>query len=228
MGKFVILLGGKPMRLAIYQRVSTKDQSLEHQERAINSWIEEQGYNPSSVIRFSDDGVSGAVGQLKRRGYAKLLEAVVAGKVERVLMFETSRASRDFMEYLRFLELCSQHKTEVEVIGKGLQSFATSQDMLLASVHAFLNQAEREKISERTRSGLKAARARGARLGAPAGNSNRLGRCKEYSAELVAAIQRLAKHGLSNRAIAVELGSRFTPRQISYNTVRQIRLRHSI
>lgn len=218
--RVVLLIGGQPMRIATYFRCSTDEQTIDHQEAAVNQWIEKQGYDLSDVYRFTDEGKSGKT--TNRPGYQKLLEQVSSGEVDRIIMFETSRASRDFMDYLRFLELCQKNKTEVEIIGKGVQSFATSQDMLMASVHAFINQAERERISERTKSALAERKRQGVKLGAPKGNQYRKGKKIYDDPRLAEEVRRLAKEGLSNRAIAEAVGERFTGRKMSYETVRRL------
>lgn len=219
--RVAILFGGSPMKIAAYFRCSTDEQSIQHQEQAVNDWVESQGYEPSKVVRFTDEGKSGRTQD--RPGYLQMLEQVSNGTVDRIIMFETSRASRNFMEYLRFLELCQKNNTEVEIIGKGVQSFATSQDMLMASVHAFLNQAERERISERTKSALAERKRQGVRLGAPNGNQNRKGKRKVYDPNLVREVLKLADEGYSNRAIASELSKKTPAIRVSYETVRRIR-----
>lgn len=199
----VLAIAGRPtMTIASYLRVSTDAQSVSHQQNAVETWAKERGYKVSDIIYFRDEGISGALPKTKRPGFNALLGGVVAGKIKRVLVFETSRLSRDFLTYLEFLQTCHQHQCAVEVIGKGEQAFATSQDMLVASIHAFLGQAEREKISERTKSGLAGAKAKGKKLGAPRGHSRNKGWTKEHDRDQVKQVVELKRQGLSDRKIA--------------------------
>ena len=205
----ILLAGGQNMNIAAYLRVSTDSQSVAHQQNAVEEWAKARGYKTSELIYFKDEGISGALPKSKRAGFNALLTGVMAGKVKRVLVFETSRLSRDFLTYLEFLSTCQKQGCSVEVIGKGEQAFSTSQDMLMASIHAFLGQAEREKISERTKSGLAAAKARAMaegralKLGAPKGHSRNLGWQKEHDPALVRQVLNLEKKGLSCRQIAL-------------------------
>ncbi len=215
------------MTIAIYTRVSTDHQSTEHQQTAIANWVKKQGYETSDIIHITDEGISGKYGAEKRPGYSSLLEGIARGKVRKVILFETSRASRDFLEYLRFLKLCHDNKCQVEVIDKGPILFESSQDMLMASIHAFLAQAEREKISERTRSGLAHARNKGVKLGAPKGNNYREGKLKEHPKELIRDVLRLRSKGLTYREIASTIDRKYTPSPMTDVTIMNIFKRYS-
>lgn len=210
---------GQAMSLGVYYRVSTDGQSIDHQRRAVWDWIGRQGYANLEIIEYLDEGLSGALGAAGRPGFAALLDAIRGRRVTRCLMFEPSRASRDFMAFLKFLELCSESACVVEVVGTGTQAFETSTDKLMAAVQGFVAQAEREKIAERTRSGLANARAHGVKLGAPKGHRRNLGRRKKYPEALVAEVRRYTAKGLSCRDIAEILGARFTKRPIAHTTV---------
>jgi DNA invertase Pin-like site-specific DNA recombinase len=198
-------------KIAAYVRVSTDGQSVEHQRESVMAYALQRGYHPSQITFYSDDGISGSSRSRKdRKGYLKLLKDMVEGKVKRVLVFESSRASRDFFDYLDFVRLCRDHEVKLEVVGKGEVGLENSQDLLMASIAAFLGQAERENISKRTRSGLALAKARGVKLGAPKGNSNRAGKVK-YAPEMRLKADELRSHGLTYQAIAEELSKDFGP-----------------
>ena len=122
--------------------------------------------------------------------------------MSKVLVFEASRTSRDFFDYLDFLRLCRDHGTKLDIVGKGEVQFERSEDLLLASIHAFLSQAEREKISERTKSGLRKAKLSGQILGAPKGNVNRQGKTKDYDPKLVQRVLSLSKKGVTIQQVA--------------------------
>ncbi len=197
-----LIVAGKPMSIAVYTRVSTDQQSIAHQRNAVAERLALHNYAPSQVVTYSDEGISGAINDSRRPGFTKLIESVMKGRVRRVLVFETSRLSRDFMSYLKFLEMCKAHSCLVEVIGKGPVDFATSEDMLLASIAAFTAQAERERIRERVKSGVKAAQERGVKFGAKKGDQRRLGYRKEHDQSLVEEVLTLRKDGLPLRSIA--------------------------
>jgi DNA invertase Pin-like site-specific DNA recombinase len=223
----IIMLCGRPRMkgIAAYLRVSTDLQSSSHQRASIVAYAATLGYNESDLIFYADDGVTGASHGLPRRpNYKRLLTDIIQGKVAKVLVFEASRTSRDFFDYLDFLRICRDHSVKLDIVGKGEVPFERSEDLLLASIHAFLSQAEREKISERTKSGLKKARLAGQRLGAPKGNINRQGKTKDYDPKLIRQVLALSKKGLSLRMVAELVTSDTAP--ISYQVVSRILKRH--
>lgn len=214
------------MILAVYFRCSTSSQDLEHQRVSVKNWIVSQGYQPEKVLEFEDEGISGA--KSDRPGFQSLIKAVKNGEVDHILMFESSRASRNMLDYLKFMELTSKVGVKIEVVGKGIQGFESSQDMLIASIQAFLGQAERENISKRIKSGLERAKASGRVLGAPKGHTRNTGRRKKHPKEMVEEIEKWTAKGLSCQSIAEILGTRFSEKQPSYMTVRRIQQREGM
>lgn len=228
-GSMAIMLGGRnKMTIAIYYRVSTDTQSIDHQKHTINEWIKEKGYSKADIVEYIDEGISGKHGADKRPGFAALLEEIKSKKVRKVIFFEFSRASRDFMQFLQFLDLCSSYGCQVEVAGSGVQKFETSTDKLIASVQAFLSQAEREKISTRVKSGMAKAKASGTKLGPPTGNKNRLGKTKDYPENLLKIIRRKTAKGDSTREIAQDLNEMYPNSPITHVTVHNIQKRYDM
>jgi DNA invertase Pin-like site-specific DNA recombinase len=211
--------------IAAYLRVSSDQQSSAHQKASIISYASTLGYREENIIFYTDDGVTGANhGLSKRPNYKRLLSNIIQGKLAKVLVFEASRTRRDFFNYLDFLRLCRDHGTKLDIVGKGEVPFERSEDLLLASIHAVLSQAEREKISERTKSGLKKAKLSGQKLGAPKGNANRQGKTKDYNPKLIKQVLALSKKGLSLRIVAELVTKDDEP--ISYQVVSRILKRH--
>lgn len=206
---FIIIMSSKMENIGAYVRVSTDGQSSEHQRESVMVYARERGYHPSQITFYSDDGVSGSSRSMKdRKGYLKLLKDMFEGRVKRVLVYESSRASRDFFDYLDFVRACRDHQIKLEVVGKGEVGLENSQDLLLASIAAFLGQAEREAISKRTKSALFLAKARGVKLGPPKGNRNRAGRYK-FPTELRDKAAELRQRGDTYKSIAMRLSSEF-------------------
>ena len=224
----IFILGDSSMTIAIYYRCSTKAQSIEHQRTSIMAWIEEKGYKNQPIIEFADEGISGAKGSDIRLGFGELLKEIKTKTVSKCILFEISRASRDFMEFLKFLDLCSKHGCVVEVAGSGVQGFTTSTDMLLASVQAFLAQSEREKISMRVKSGIANAKKQGKKFGAKKGEQRNKGFRKTYSEDLVETIRNCTAMNYSVRKIAKTLNTLYPDNTISYVTVRNIQKRCGI
>jgi DNA invertase Pin-like site-specific DNA recombinase len=154
------------------------------------------------VREYADEGMSGSASSAQRPAFSRLLADVAARRVSTVILFEPSRASRDFLTYIEFLTLCRRSGVTVDIVGRGELKLETATDMLLQSIDAFASQHERERLSERTRSGLAAAKARGVRLGAPAGNTFRRGKRKSYAQALVSLVLQLRDAGMTLCAVA--------------------------
>ena len=207
----------KVMSIAVYYRCSTDMQSVEHQKQSVTEWIKSKGYD-YPVIEFSDEGISGAV--MNRKGFTDLVQAIKTGEVKKVIMFELSRAGRDIVALLNFLNLCQEMGCEVEVVGEGVQAFDSPTDRFMMAVQAFLAEAERAKISERVKSGIKKARAAGKPWGARPGSHANRGFRKDYPTALVDNIRKMKSRGLTLDSIASILRQNGT--KISRGTVANI------
>ena len=68
------------MKVAIYVRVSTNEQTTENQLRELTEWADRAGHE---VVRIYDDnGVSGAKGREYRKEFDKLLKGAVRREFE--------------------------------------------------------------------------------------------------------------------------------------------------
>ncbi len=208
----IFVLGVRKVTIAAYLRVSTSDkQSVSHQRRSVKRWISKQGYDTADYLEFIDEGYSGSLGELERPGFSALMNAIRKKSLTRVVMCEPSRASRNYVAFLQFLEECSRSACKVEIVGQGEQAFETTSDMLVASIQAFLSAAEREKISQRVKSGMAEAKASGKKFGPRKGEKRRLGKLKTYPEEFINQIKLLHAKGLSSREIAELVGDRWRP-----------------
>ena len=64
----------KPKRKIGYCRVSTEEQTVEHQIGE----LKKNGVAPTDI--YSDEGVSGTVSPLKREGFKKVYDFIMAGE----------------------------------------------------------------------------------------------------------------------------------------------------
>ncbi len=197
------------MKIGIYYRVSTDYQTTERQTHLITNWIKEKGYSEAELVEYVEDmAISGA--KENRNGFQALKSDIKAGNLSKVIIAEFSRLSRDFMGFLRFMELCDSHGVEVEVPNKPTRSFNSAKDKLLASIEAFMAEQERETHSERIRQGIAKVISNGEPWGLRKGHKVNLGRRadyrKKYSPELIEKILLLSNEGLSTHKIAKVVG----------------------
>lgn len=154
--------GLKKERVALYVRVSTKEQTVENQILPLKEYAQARGWTVVEV--FSDAGVSGAKDH--RPALNRMMEAARKRKIDRVMVARLDRLGRSVRHLLLTLE-------EFRVLGVQLLSLAESMDTgtpmgkmvftLIASVAEF----EREIIRERIYAGLRRAKAQGKTLGRP-------------------------------------------------------------
>lgn len=172
-----------------YCRVSTSDQSVDMQRQDIENYCRARGLRLDR--EFMDQGISGA--RASRPALDTLMVEVRLRKIQTVLVWSLSRLGRSLKHLLSILE-------EFDSCGVTLVSLKEGWDLgtptgrMIFQIMGALAEWEREQIRDRVKSGLKAARARGSRLGRPTIN---------YDPER---IMELKGAGFSTRAIAKEIG----------------------
>jgi DNA invertase Pin-like site-specific DNA recombinase len=188
------------MRVALYCRVSTKDQRCDMQLRDLRTYCSARGL---TIIReFIDTGHSGA--KDSRPKLDELMADARKRKFDLVVVWRFDRFARSTKHLLLALE-------EFRSLGIQFISFQENIDTSSAlgqamfTIVAAVAQLERDLIRERVNAGIRHARACGKQLGRP----RRIVDRDELS--------RLQAGGVSLRAIAKKLG-------IGYGTVR-LRLR---
>ena len=142
-----------------YARVSTTDQNPDLQFDA----LEQAGYDKLSV-----DKASGA--KSDRPQYCQMLEQVRSGDV--ILIWKLDRLGRSLRHLLEVVDRLNEQEVGLRSLTDPIDT-TTSQGKLIFNIFASLAEFERDLISERTKAGLQAARARGRIGGRPKGLSNR-------------------------------------------------------
>ncbi len=191
------------MKVAIYCRVSTSDQSCDRQERDLLEYAAREGYE---VIGIWKEAGSGA--RLDRKERNKVLTLAQSRKIDAVLVTELTRWGRSTLDLLHTLQDLQGWKVSL-ITQTGLQlDLATPQGKLVASLMAALAEFERDLTIERIKSGLASAKARGKTLGRPPGR-------KTKATKLSTKILSMVGEGQSYREVAKEL-------KISKTTVNKI------
>lgn len=149
-------------RVAIYARVSTREQSTEAQVVQLTAYCQARGW--SDVIVFRDDGISGV--RDNRPELDKLRNRMLRGEFEAVVVSKMDRLGRSLGMILRFWEDADAADVRVIVIDQGIDT-STPAGRLQRNMLAALAEFERELILERTRAGIARARALGKKFGAP-------------------------------------------------------------
>jgi DNA invertase Pin-like site-specific DNA recombinase len=189
------------MRIVIYARVSTKDQSCDLQLRDLRAYCAARQF--SVLHEYVDVGESGA--KDSRPQLNELMAAARKRKIDAVVVWRFDRFARSTKHLLLALE---------EFRSLGIQFFSYQENIdtssplgqALFTIVSAVAQLERDLIRERVSAGIRNARACGKQLGRP----RRIVNGDE--------VRLLRSNGASLRQIAEKLG-------IGYGTVR-LRLRH--
>jgi site-specific DNA recombinase len=96
------------------------------------------------------DEVSGAIAD--RDGIIKLKNLIDEGKVERVLIWNTSRAFRSMIYFARFYEMLKENDVELVSVSEGIKSTNKTGEMMFGIMCSIASY-EKELINERMKSG---------------------------------------------------------------------------
>lgn len=194
-------------RAAIYARVSTADQSCERQVSELTSFAERCGYDVAGTFRDTAPGASA-----NRAARKKVMALAQARQIDAVLVSELSRWGRSTQDLLATLHQLAGWKVSVVAMSGMTFELDTPHGRMMATMLSGIAQFERDLISERVKSGLAAAKARGKKLGRQPGQ-------RPKSDRLTPKVLQAVSEGRSYRWIARDLG-------ISKNTVLDIVKRH--
>ena len=176
-----------------YIRVSTEEQNLENQKKAIseqfsiNEWIEEK---KSGTIDYH------------KRSLGNLLEKLKENDI--LVITELSRLGRSISMIFDIISDLKKRKVRVIAIKNNFDMNPENSNDIVSSVILFAfslsAQLEREMISERTKLGLATARSRGKRIGRQKGEKVYNVKLRKYEKEIISAY----KKGQSINSLAKE------------------------
>ncbi len=180
------------MKLAIYARVSTSEQTTENQVRELTAWADRAGHE---VVRIYDDnGVSGAKGREYRKEFDKLLKGAVRREFDLVAAWSVDRLGRSMGDLIEFLEDLHGAGVDLYLHQQALDTTTPSGKAMFQMMGVFA-EFERSMISERVKAGLARTKAKGTKLGRP-----------KVSLDTEGQIQELREQGMGILRIGKELG----------------------
>ena len=142
-------------RLVGYARVSTADQTTQMQIAALTK----AGVSPANLHEEQVSGVA-----VKRPALEAAIADCRAG--DTLIVWKLDRIGRSMLDLLRRLETLTQRGVGFRSLTEGIDT-TTPGGKLILHVMGALAQFERDLVVERTRAGVRAARARGVRFGQP-------------------------------------------------------------
>lgn len=190
-------------RAAIYARVSTYDQSCERQVAELTSFARRGGYDVVAVLKETASGASA-----NRAARNRVLDLAQARQIDAILVSELFRWGQSTQDLLDTLNRLAGWKVSVVAMSGMTFELDTPHGRMMATMLAGIAQFERDLLSERVKSGLAAAKARGKKLGRQQGQ-------RPKSDKLTPKVVQAVADGRSYRWIARDLS-------ISKNTVLEI------
>ena len=153
----------KPIRVALYCRVSTGDQDVGLQLDELRSVAQQRGWVISN--EYLDEGVSGA--KTSRPALDRMMMDARSGRIDLVAVWKLDRLGRSLQHLLRLLD-------DLQHLGVGFVSVrdaaidtTSPQGRLLLQVMGAFAEFERSLIVERVRAGVQRAQANGKHCGRP-------------------------------------------------------------
>lgn len=183
--------------------MSTADQSCERQERDLLAFAARAGYDVVGVFKETGSGV-----KLDRSERRKVMALAQAREIDTILVSELSRWGRSTIDLLNTLRELESRRVSVITLNGMTFDLSTPNGRMMATFLSGIAEFERDMISERVKSGMAAAKARGKVLGRKPGQRPKADR-------LGAKVLALVAEGRSYRLIGRQLG-------LSKNTVNDI------
>lgn len=148
-----------------YARTSKEEQVINNQLIELKSI----GVAPENI--FYDEGVSGLTPAKKRKGFKKVYDQIIKGEVDKLYIFELSRLGRTSAESLSLFIEIESYGTKIISMSPN-ESWTTITDIpgirnIFSALFTWFAELERNSLSERTKLGLKRARAEGKHIGRP-------------------------------------------------------------
>lgn len=147
--------------IAIYARVSTDDQSVDAQMRDLREYCQLRKWKPTEYI---DHGVGGA--KESRPGWNACWDALQKGKIKVLVVHSLDRLGRSLPHLVKIITYITERNLTLVSFRENID-LSTSAGRMLAGIFSVLTEYERSIISERTKAGLRAAKAKGKKLGNP-------------------------------------------------------------
>jgi DNA invertase Pin-like site-specific DNA recombinase len=152
----------RPLRAALYARVSTDRQSTENQLRELRQAAERLGWEV--VEEFVDRGISGAKGRKERPKLDAMLRGVARKDFDIVASWSVDRLGRSLIDLVNMLQELHSTGVDLYLHQQGINTTTPAGKALFGMMGVFA-EFERGMIQERVRAGLARAKAHGTKSG---------------------------------------------------------------
>ena len=150
----------------IYLRVSSSHQDESHQLSSIKNYCNRNNIVVLNENIIVDRGISAYKTDIsEREGLMDVLSLASEAKIDKLLIFESSRISRRKIQMEIILNELSKYSVEVISITEGALNTDENVSSLLTSIRGWQSQMESKKLSERTTSAKRLMREQGLHMG---------------------------------------------------------------
>jgi DNA invertase Pin-like site-specific DNA recombinase len=151
------------MRIALYCRCSTSDQTTDLQLEALRDYSQARRFKV--VEEYVDEGISGA--KAKRPALDRLLHDAHRRRFDVLLVWKLDRLGRSLSHLIRVVDTLGSLGVDLVSLGDPGLDTTSPHGKLIFSIMGAVAEFERDLIRERTRAGMQAAKRRGKRIGRP-------------------------------------------------------------
>ena len=149
----------RPLRAALYARVSTTDQTTENQVLELRRYAEARGW---TTAEYLDEGISGS--KDRRPALDRLLTDARRRRFDVLLVWRLDRLGRDLKHLVMTLDELAALGIAFTSLNEGIDT-GTPAGRLQLHLLAAIAEFERARIVERVRAGIARARKHGTRIG---------------------------------------------------------------
>jgi len=162
----------KTTRVCLFIRVSTQQQDYDRQVLELTQYCEDRGYTITKTIATK---ISGVKKYEERPDVQELFQAAKAKQFDKVIVSEISRIGRNARDIRNTINYLHDRKISIvfrnlggleSLDENGAESFVTN---IIIAIYSELAQEEKRILSERIKSGLDSAKAKGKHVGRPEG-----------------------------------------------------------
>jgi DNA invertase Pin-like site-specific DNA recombinase len=147
-------------RVAVYARVSTDEQSADAQLRDLREFVANRGW--SEVQEFTDEGISGS--KDSRPAWKRLWDATQKVRIEVLVVHALDRLGRSLPHLVKIITTCVERNITLISLREYID-LSTSTGRMIAGIFSVLADYELSIIRDRTKAGMRAAKARGSQVG---------------------------------------------------------------
>jgi DNA invertase Pin-like site-specific DNA recombinase len=152
----------KQKRAAIYLRVSTIEQTVEHQRQSLEAAAAQRGWQ--IVATYADEGISGSKGRDKRPRLDAMLKDAIRGEYDIVMAWAVDRMGRSLPDLIGTMTALHCANVDLFLHQQAIDTTTPAGRAMFQLMGVFA-EFERSMIQSRIHAGLARARAAGVRLG---------------------------------------------------------------